>query len=394
MTAIQQEKIEQAIGILRELDLDAWMLYARETSEINEPCWGMVAPAGVVWPSAIIITAKGERFAIVGKYDDAAFRASGLYTEVLAYTQGIGETLRSVLTELDPKTIGLNFSKSNTASDGLTYGMFLQLQDHLKQTPYAARLASADPVVSRVRGRKTATEEKLIRAAIATTMKLFDELTPQVKVGVSERALYDFMQHRVSELGLGYAWDMAGNPIVNSGPASSVGHGPPISNLRVEPGHLVHMDFGIKQEEYCSDIQRMWYVRRPGESEAPAALRKACAAVAQTIQEGAKVLKPGVPGWQVDARAREVIVAAGYPEYQHAFGHQLGRTAHDGSTLLGPRWERYGETPFGIVEQGQVDTLELGVITESGMLALEEDVIVTATGCEFLEEPQTELWLV
>lgn len=394
MTTIQNEKIEQAVGILRELNIDAWMLYARETSEINEPCWGIVAPAGVVWPSAVIITAKGERFAIVGKFDDAAFRASGLYTEVLAYTQGIGETLRSVLTELDPKTIGLNFSKSNTASDGLTYGMFLQLQDHLKQTPYIERLASADPVVSRLRGRKTATEEKLIRAAIVTTMKLFDEATAQIKPGVGERALYDFMQRRVSELGLGYAWDMAGNPIVNSGPASSVGHGPPLSNLRVEPGHLVHMDFGIKQDEYCSDIQRMWYVRKPGEQAAPAALRKACAAIAKTIQEGAKVLKPGIPGWQVDARAREVIVAEGYPEYQHAFGHQLGRTAHDGSTLLGPRWERYGETPFGLVEEGQVFTLELGVITDAGMLALEEDVIVTATGCEFLEEAQTELWLV
>src|SRR6266852_3751179 len=101
VTNIQTEKIEQAVGILRELNIDAWMLYARETSEINEPCWGIVAPAGVVWPSAVIITAKGERFAIVGKYDDAAFRASGLYTEVMTYTQGIGETLRNLLAELD-----------------------------------------------------------------------------------------------------------------------------------------------------------------------------------------------------------------------------------------------------------------------------------------------------
>ena len=39
-------------------------------------------------------------------------------------------------------------------------------------------------------------------------------------------------------------------------------------------------------------------------------------------------------------------------------------------------------------------TLELGVTTDAGILALEEDGIVTATGCEFLEEPQTALWLV
>jgi Xaa-Pro aminopeptidase len=390
---LQQEKIAQAIGILRELGIDAWMLYARETSEINEPSWGLVAPAGIVWPSAIIITAKGERFAIVGKYDDAAFRASGLYTDVLTYTQGIGETLRGVLTELDPKQIALNYSTSNTAADGLTYGMFLQLQEHLKSTPFTSRLVSADAIVSRVRGRKTPAEVERIRAAIATTVRLFEEVTLLVRVGVGERELYDFMHRRVSELGLGYAWDMAGNPIVNAGPHSSVGHGPPTSNLRVEPGQLVHMDFGVKQDEFCSDLQRMWYVRRPGEPEPPAALQKACAAVARTIQEGAKVLKPGVAGWEVDRRAREVITAEGFPEYQHAFGHQLGRTAHDGSTLLGPRWERYGETPYGKVEVGQVYTLELGVTTEAGILALEEDVIVTESGCEFLEEPQKSLWL-
>jgi Xaa-Pro aminopeptidase len=391
---LQQEKIEQAIGVLRELNVDAWMLYARETSEINEPCWGLVAPAGVVWPAAIIITAKGERFAIVGKHDDAAYRASGLYTDVITYVQGIGETLRSVLTEIDPKSIGLNFSKSNTAADGLTYGMFLQLQEHLKDTPYPARFSSADAIVSRVRGRKTPSEAAKIRAAIDTTMKLFAEVTPHVKVGATELELYHFMQRRVNELGLGYAWEQAGNPIVNTGPHSSVGHGPPTNNLRVEAGHVVHMDFGVKLAEYCSDIQRCWYVLRKGETEPPSALQKACAAVAKTIVEGAKALKPGVMGWQVDARAREVIVAEGYAEYQHAFGHQLGRTAHDGSTLLGPRWERYGETPYGLIEAGQVFTLELGVMTEAGMVALEEDVIVTETGCEFLAEPQTELWLV
>ena len=391
---LQREKIEQAIGILRELNVDAWLLYARETSEINEPAWGLVAPAGVVWPAAIILTAKGERFAITGKYDDAAFRDSGLYNDVLIYTQGISDTLRSLLSELDPHSIGINFSKSNVAADGLTYGMFLQLHEHLSGTPYAERLQSADAIVSRVRGRKTASEAQRIRAAIETTVKLFAEVTPLVKVGASERDLYDFMQRRVAELGLGYAWEQAGNPIVNSGPASAVGHGPPTTNIRVEVGHAVHMDFGIKQDEYCSDLQRMWYVRRPGEASTPAALRHALDAVAKTIHEGARTLKPGVEGWRVDQRAREVITGAGYPEYQHAFGHQLGRTAHDGSTLLGPRWARYGDTPFGIIEAGQVYTLELGVITDAGMVALEEDVIVTDSGCEFLEEPQSQWWVV
>ncbi len=390
---LQQEKIQQAIGILNELNLDAWLLFARETSEINEPSWGLVAPAGVVWQSAILITRRGQKIAIVGKYDDAAYRASGLYDDVVVYTQSIRDSLRGVLAELDPKSIGLNFSKSNTASDGLTYGMFLQLQDLLQDTPYPARFISADPVVSRLRGRKIKSEAALIRAAIDTTMKIFADVTPRIRVGVSEREIADWMQARVAELNLGYAWDKSDNPIVNTGPNSFPGHTPP-SALKVEPGHVVHIDFGVKQDEYCSDIQRMWYVLRAGESRAPQSVQKAFDAVALTIQEGAKILRPGIAGWQVDARAREVITGAGFPEYQHAFGHQLGRTAHDGSTLLGPRWERYGDTPLGIVEVGQVYTLELGAMTDAGFVGLEEDVIITANGCEFLEEPQTQMWLI
>ena len=390
---LQKEKIEQAIRILNELNIDAWMLFARETSEINEPSWGLVAPAGVVWQSVIIITRRGEKIALVGNFDAAAYRASALYDDVVAYTQGIGESLRAALVEFDPKTIGLNFSKSNTASDGLTFGMFLKLQELLEATPYSERFISADPIVSRLRGRKTQTEANLVRAAIGTTNRIFAEVTPRLKVGVSEREISDYMQSRVSQLNLGYAWDKTMNPIVNTGPTSIPGHTPP-STLKIERGHVVHIDFGVKQNDYCSDIQRMWYVMRDGESQAQQSVQKAFDAVVKTIHEGAKALKPGIAGWQVDARAREIITGAGFPEYQHAFGHQLGRTAHDGSTLLGPRWERYGDTPNGIVEQGQVYTLELGAMTDSGFVGVEEDVIVNASGCEFLGEPQTQLWLV
>jgi hypothetical protein len=65
--------------------------------------------------------------------------------------------------------------------------------------------------------------------------------------------------------GLPSAWSWDGCPIVNSGPASEPGHAAPREDILIEPGHLVHIDLGVKHEGYCSDLQRMWYVRRPGE---------------------------------------------------------------------------------------------------------------------------------
>ena len=103
------------------------------------------------------------------------------------------------------------------------------------------------------------------------------------------------------------------------------------------------------------------------------------------------ILRPGLPGWEVDAIGRRFITDAGYPAYQHALGHTVGRTTHDGGPLLGPRWERYGHAPEGTVEANQVYTLELGVDTPAGYCGVEEEILITPTGCEFISPPQMEL---
>jgi Xaa-Pro aminopeptidase len=87
-----------------------------------------------------------------------------------------------------------------------------------------------------------------------------------------------------------------------------------------------------------------------------------------------------VLGHEVDAAARQLVMAAGYPEFKYSLGHRLGRAVHDGGTLLGPRWPCYGATPDRAVEAGNVFTLELGVPTGAGFVGLEEDVVVTAQG--------------
>jgi len=79
----------------------------------------------------------------------------------------------------------------------------------------------------------------------------------------------------------------------------------------------------------------------------------------------------------------------------HAFGHHIGRTVHDGATVLGPRWERYGDSIDGVIETGNVFAIELGVsVPGHGYIGCEEDVLVTSEGAEFLCEPQASLWCI
>ncbi|HSH79042.1 MAG TPA: M24 family metallopeptidase, partial [Herpetosiphonaceae bacterium] len=173
--------------------------------------------------------------------------------------------------------------------------------------------------------------------------------------------------------------------------SSPVGHSRP-GSLRVEPGHLVHVDFGVKRAGYCSDQQRMWYV--DGAGPPPSDVLRAFSVVRAAIGRAFAFIRPGVRGYEVDEVARQVFEDAGLPLYEHALGHGVGRSVHDGGVLLGPRWDRYGETPFGVVEAGMVFTLECGVQTSRGYLGLEEEIVVEEDGAHWLAPPQTELWLV
>jgi Xaa-Pro aminopeptidase len=97
----------------------------------------------------------------------------------------------------------------------------------------------------------------------------------------------------------------------------------------------------------------------------------------------------------VDQTARQALVAHGYPEFMHAFGHQIGRTAHDGATVLGPRWARYGASVEGVIEAGNVFAIELGVyVPGRGYCSREENVLVTDDGAKYLSTPQHELWII
>lgn len=389
-----QEKVSQAIAILRELDVDLWLTFVRETSLSPDPALELILDVDLTWKSALLLGRDGQRIAIVGHYDAENVRRLECYGEVIGYHEGIGAPLRQKLAELDPQQIAINYSEDDVAADGLSTGMYLSLRRLLQDTPYGERLVSAERIIAALRGRKSGSEVQRIRQAIATTEALFEEVEQFVQPGMSQRQIADFVHEQIDGRGLGYAWDRPYNPIVTCGPDSAIGHAAP-GDVVLQRAHTLHMDLGVKENGHCSDLQRMWYVLDEGETEPPEEVRRAFDVVYGAIKAGEAALRPGAPGWQVDKAAREFIVANGYPEYQHAFGHLLGRSAHDGATVLGPRWERYAGICELPVEVGNVFTLELHVqVPGRGIMSLEEDVLVTEEGVEYLSRPQTELRLI
>ncbi len=387
--AIFAEKLDQVTDLLKEQGIDAWLLFVRETAMGGDPALRLIAPFELTWESVLVVDARGERVALVGRFDQEPVAASGLFSHVGGYDAGIGPALREALARLNPGRIAINYSTSDVACDGLTHGMYLRLIQHLTGTPYVERLQSAHRLVSTLRACKTEGEQTLLLAAAEAADDILMQSARFIVPGATEAEIAAAIHNEVAARGLETAWDRRACPIVNSGPDSPVGHSAP-TEIAVAPGHLVHIDFGVIRAGYCSDQQRVWFV--DGAGPPPADVVDTFAVVREAIEQAFDFIRPGVRGYEVDAVARGVFERAGLPAYQHALGHGVGRVVHDGGVLLGPRWDRYGDTPLGQVEAGMVFTLECGAMTSRGYLGLEEEIVVEAGGARWLAPPQTELW--
>ncbi len=388
------EKQRQAVEILNEKNIDMWLTFVRETGNIKDPMMDMIVGTGATWHSAFIITKSGDTIAIIGSLEEANMKTVGTFQQIIPYLKSVKEDLIKTLEKYDPEKIAINFSRNSSLADGLTHGVYLELVDILKDTPYKFRLISSEEIVAALRGRKSQSEVDLIKKAIDETLIIFDKVTSFIQPGKSEKDVAEFVRRIVHEKGFGFAWDEEHCPAVFTGPDTAGAHSGP-TDRKIQRGHVINMDFGIKYNGYCSDLQRTWYVLREGEEKAPEEVLKGFNVIRDSIQMAAEAIRPGKPGWEIDKIARDYIVKNGYDEYPHGLGHQVGRVAHDGGALLGPRWERYGNLPYIPIEVGNVFTIEPRLtIPGYGIATIEEIVWVKENGVEFLSPPQTELYLI
>ncbi len=391
---IMKEKIKQAIKILDEKDIDLWMIFARESAIMQDPTIEIVVGKNCTWQSAFLINRKGETTAIVGSLEAENFEGNGQFENVIGYLKSIREPLTEYLNENKPNKIAINYSQNSVLADGLQYGLYLNLLEHLKGTGYEKKLVSSEEIVSALKGRKSETELSIMKEAVDKTLEIFDKVTKFIKPGVSEIEIANYIKSIVNEKGYGLAWEEDHCPAVFTGPDSSGAHSGP-TDKKVEKGHMVNIDFGILYKGYCSDLQRTWYVLKDGETEAPEPVQRGFNVIRDAIQMVADKLKPGVLGCEMDDIARGYVIEQGYEEYPHGLGHQVGRKVHDGGGGLLPRWERYGKTPFMRVEENQVYTIEPRVPVEGyGVSTLEEEVVVRKDKTEFISKPQKKLILI
>jgi Xaa-Pro aminopeptidase len=389
-----QEKITQAKSILKELDIDCWLTFVRESALNGDPTLAFLVETPVTWHSAFIVTSAGRSHALVGLYDQKSVEDLHAYGRVDAYVKGFKDPLVALLRELNPRSIAVNFSRDSEVCDGLTHGMYLTLVDVLVVVGMQERVTSAEKVISALRQRKSPFEIRNMKEAIRITENIFQAVAGFIQPGRTEKEIAAFMKGEVKKAGVELAWDPGSCPAVFTGPDTAGAHYAPTERV-VERGHILNMDFGVRFNGYCSDLQRTFYIRKEGERQVPPDVQKGFDTIVRSIELSRQKISPGVQGIDVDKVARETVTAAGYDEFPHALGHQVGRFAHDGTALLGPAWEKYAHKPFEPLEKGMVFTLEPRLtVSGRGVATIEEMVLVTEQGAEFLSTPQREILLV
>jgi Xaa-Pro aminopeptidase len=390
MMDIVKEKIHQAKGILAELGIDLWLTLTRESESVPDPAAKLISDQNVCWLTGFFITPDGNNTVLVGDVDAPDYERSALYPKVVTYQEDVGQCVRSIIGELNPRQIAVNFSKSSYTADGLSHGLYLMLLEYLEGTPFGDRLVSAEKLIALLRGRKTPLEIAHLRKAAQMAARAWDEALPQIETGMTEIEIAVLLENAILAQGVTPAFET----IVNAGSKTAAGHGSPTEAV-LEKGELLHVDFGVRYDGYCSDIQRVAYFRGAGESEAPKELERAFECIRRIVDETAQEYRPGALGHRIDALARQILVDAGYPEYNHGLGHQIGQSVHDGGALVGPPWKRYGKLVRMPLEENSTFTVELGITLDGvGHVSLEEDLLVTPRGGEFLGPRQRGLTVI
>jgi Xaa-Pro aminopeptidase len=389
-----REKVAQAIAALKDNNIACWITFVRESVINGDPILDFLLGADITWHTAIIVSATGETSVICGEYDRRMIEDTGAYGQVIGFVKGIREPFLEVMKRLDPSSIAINYSQDSEICDGITHGMYMTLMQFLGELGYEQRVVSAEAIVSALRQRKTRLELASIKQAIARTEEIFARVAEFISPGKTEREIAAFMRAEVDRARLEYAWEPGHCPAVFTGPATAGAHYGPTDRC-VEPGHILNMDFGVKYQGYCADLQRTFYVLAEGESQPPPEVRRGFDTIVEAIDRSRRAMKPGAQGIEIDAIARNIVTDAGYGEFPHALGHQVGRFAHDGTALLGPAWEKYARKPFARLEPDMVFTIEPRLtVPGHGIATIEEMVVVTSAGADYLSTPQKEIILI
>jgi Xaa-Pro aminopeptidase len=293
-----------------------------------------------------------------------------LETHIRPPTKRIAEASAEVLKNLGVHSVGFE-------SGGLTVAEF----EYLRELAPTVDWKGAADRVEGLRLVKDDDELARIRGAIAVAERAFTAFCALLRPEDTEIELCDALEANVRRAG---GQGTSFPPIVAVGDRAALPHAPP-TDRPVSASEILLVDWGASARGYKSDLTRVLATRTKSSC---ARLEEVYEVVRQAQEAAIRAVRPGVEARAVDAAARKVIDDAGYGDaFNHGLGHGIGLQIHEGPSLR--------MNSADVLAEGMVFTIEPGIYLPGwGGVRLEDDVRVTADGCEVLTTAAHDLWLL
>jgi Xaa-Pro aminopeptidase len=260
-------------------------------------------------------------------------------------------------------------------SDNVTLSQFALFQEKLNNiTVTGSKELSLE--IKNLRKVKEPREIQLIKAAQRIAEKSLAELLPEIKPGITERAIaakLDFLMRKNGSDGISF------DTIALAGKNTSKPHGVP-SDYAVREGDFVLLDFGATKGGYHSDMTRTFCIGEPSEK-----MRRVWETVKIAQERAFAAILPGEKCSSVDAAARDFIASAGFGEaFGHGLGHSVGLEIHETPS--------FNKSCSELLSPGNILTVEPGIYLENEFgVRIEDIAAITENGFENLTKFNKEL---
>lgn len=319
--------------------------------------------------SWVVISQERCLILIDGRYTEQAAEECPSFVErvhITDFLNGFPKELPGILHQMKIKRLGVE-----------AHHMTLLEARRIEEDAGGVILVSTTGWIEGLRIKKSPDEVIALQEAVALAEQACQKAIESIRPGVEEIEVAHQIVNYLSERGLRESFDA----IVASGERSAMPHGRP-TRRKIGEGDVVVIDMGALYGGYHSDITRTVCLGKLTDE------KKKVYELLQKAQEAAyKAIRPGVTGKEVDGAARKVIQEAGYGEYfSHGLGHGIGLEIHEAPTIR--------RTSDQVLEPGMVITVEPGVyIAGKFGMRLEDDILVTETGCQLLTKIPQKLAL-
>lgn len=402
-----QQRLTQILPpLMQRENIDMWLLISREYNE--DPVLKTMLPA--TWLSArrrtmLVIfnpgAGKAPELYAVARYDvGTAFKKAWDLEKQPDQWQALAELIRSK----NPKRIGINQS----ASYGHADGMVATELDLLKQAlgaEQSGKLVSAEKLAVGWLETRLPAEIKQYKNLAAIGHQLIAQAFSNKVVTPGKTSTEDvvwWLRQQSTQLGLP-VWF---HPTVSiQRPSSSkfdqikAFSAAKTDNI-IQPGDLLHVDFGLTYLRLNSDQQQHAYVLRPGETDAPDELKQALKLgnQAQDILTGN--FKTGLTGNALLAKSLNDAKSKGLKAT--IYSHPIGHHGHAAGPTIG-MWDNQHGTPGSgdyPLHPNTAYSIELNVAVDMPAwgneirIMLEEDGYFDGTKFHYLNGRQQQLHLI